>query len=413
MRIIHSVRYLLLAAILFAIPAASFAQVAVGISVGIAPPEIPVYEQPLCPGEGYIWTPGYWAYGDDDYYWVPGTWVLAPRVGVLWTPGYWGWGGGGYLWHAGYWGPHVGFYGGINYGFGYVGSGYYGGRWDRGHFAYNRSVNNVNVTIIHNTYNTRVVNRTTTRVSYNGGNGGVRARESARERQFSRENHIQMASVQAQHEQAARSDRSQFAKVNNGRPNVAATPRPGAFNDRAVVHAREGGGANPRANGRTATVNPNNNRSSRNDRPNTATQTRPERSTAVAPNNTRGARNDRPATATQTRPAPANNAPRANNADRPANARTVAPRSTAPDRPNTAHSNAPRANTDRPATHSAPPANATHERPTPQRSAAPRPAPAPQRAAPQPSHQAAPQQHNAPHQENKSQQKDREPHGKP
>ena len=410
MRIIRSVRYLLLAAMFFAIPAASFAQVAVGISVGIAPPEIPVYEQPPCPGEGYIWTPGYWAYGDDDYYWVPGTWVVAPRVGFLWTPGYWGWGGGGYLCHAGYWGPHVGFYGGINYGFGYVGSGYYGGRWDHGHFAYNRSVNNINVTVIHNTYNTRVVNRTTTRVSYNGGNGGIRARETARERQFSRENHIQMASVQAQHEQAARSDRSQFAKVNNGRPTVAATPRPGAFNDRGVVHAREGG--NPRANGRAAAVNPNNNRGARNDRPNTATQTRPERTTAVAPNNTRGTRNDRPATATQTRPAPADNAPRANT-DRPGNTRTVAPRSTTPDRPNTAHSNAPHANTERPAIRSAPPANATHERPTPQRSAAPRPAPTPQRAAPQPSHQAAPQQHNAPRQENRPQPKEHEPHGKP
>ena len=131
MRMIHSIRTALLAAIMFAIPAASFAQISVGIAVRIAPPVLPVYEQPLCPGEGYIWTPGYWAYGDDDYYWVPGTWVLAPRVGVLWTPGYWGWGDGGYFWHGGYWGPHVGFYGGVNYGFGYVGVGYLGGRWER------------------------------------------------------------------------------------------------------------------------------------------------------------------------------------------------------------------------------------------------------------------------------------------
>jgi hypothetical protein len=235
MRTIQSIRTLFLAAVMLAIPAASFAQVSVGISVGFAPPAIPVYEQPLCPGEGYIWTPGYWAYGDDDYYWVPGTWVEAPRVGVLWTPGYWGWGGGGYRWNAGYWGPHVGFYGGINYGYGYVGEGYYGGRWDRGHFAYNRSVNNVNVTVIHNTYNTRVTNINNSRVSYNGGNGGIRARETARDRQAAREQHIQMASTQVQHEQAARQDRSQFAKVNNGRPNVAATPRPGAFQDRGVV----------------------------------------------------------------------------------------------------------------------------------------------------------------------------------
>ncbi len=205
----HSIRTVLLAAIMFAIPAASFAQISVGIAVRIAPPVLPVYQQPICPGEGYIWTPGYWAYGDDDYYWVPGTWVLAPRVGVLWTPGYWGWGDGGYFWHGGYWGPHVGFYGGVNYGFGYVGVGYLGGRWEGGHFAYNRTVNNVNVTVIHNTYNTRITNNynNSTRVSYNGGNGGVRAQETAQERQATREQHIQATSVQAQHEHAARSDR--------------------------------------------------------------------------------------------------------------------------------------------------------------------------------------------------------------
>src|SRR5262249_48991704 len=71
------------------------AQVAIGISVNFAPPVLPVYEQPLCPGEGYIWTPGYWAWDPDygDYYWVPGTWVLAPQPGYLWTPPYWGWNG--------------------------------------------------------------------------------------------------------------------------------------------------------------------------------------------------------------------------------------------------------------------------------------------------------------------------------
>ena len=99
----------------------------------IGPPALPVYEQPLCPGEGYIWTPGYWAWSDDDgYYWVPGTWVLAPETGYLWTPGYWGFNDGVYLWNAGYWGPHIGFYGGINYGFGYFGEGFAGGEWRGG-----------------------------------------------------------------------------------------------------------------------------------------------------------------------------------------------------------------------------------------------------------------------------------------
>jgi len=87
---------LLFALVSLAIPTETPAQVAVGISVHIGPPALPVYVQPVCPGEGYIWTPGYWAYGPDGYYWVPGTWVVAPTPGFLWTPGYWGWGGGAY-----------------------------------------------------------------------------------------------------------------------------------------------------------------------------------------------------------------------------------------------------------------------------------------------------------------------------
>jgi hypothetical protein len=67
-----SIRSMLFALIMLAMPAASFAQIGVGISVTIAPPELPVYEQPICPGEGYIWTPGYWAWDGDDYCWVPG-----------------------------------------------------------------------------------------------------------------------------------------------------------------------------------------------------------------------------------------------------------------------------------------------------------------------------------------------------
>jgi hypothetical protein len=177
---IHLMRAMLLAAAVLFMSAASFAQVSVSITV--APPELPVYEQPVCPAEGYIWTPGYWAWDDDDgdYYWVPGTWVEAPETGFLWTPGYWAWGGSSFVFYDGYWGPHVGFYGGIDYGFGYFGHGYEGGRWDNGHFLYNRAVNNVDVTIIHNVYETRVVNETrVTRVSYNGGNGGINERRTS------------------------------------------------------------------------------------------------------------------------------------------------------------------------------------------------------------------------------------------
>ena len=103
-----AVRWWLLAVIILSFSAASFSQVAVGISVRIGPPALPVYAQPICPGPGYMWTPGYWAWGGGGYYWVPGTWVQPPRVGVLWTPGYWGFVGGVYSFHVGYWGPHIG-----------------------------------------------------------------------------------------------------------------------------------------------------------------------------------------------------------------------------------------------------------------------------------------------------------------
>jgi hypothetical protein len=248
MRKVPIIRLLLFAFVLMAIPAAMApaASAGFGVAITIAPPVLPVYVQPPCPGDGYIWTPGYWAYGPDGYYWVPGTWVIAPEVGFLWTPGYWGWGGGGYFWHAGYWGPHVGFYGGINYGFGYGGFGYEGGYWHGGHFFYNRSVNNVNVTNVHNVYNRTVINNHTNvnRVSFNGGRGGVNARPTSAEMAANRDHHIGATSAQKQHEHAASTDRAQFASVNHGRPSVTATARPGEFSNHGTVTANNNHNSN-------------------------------------------------------------------------------------------------------------------------------------------------------------------------
>ena len=123
----------------YAQPAYSEPAVDVEVTANEAPPPLPDYEQPPCPEDGYMWTPGYWAWGGGGYYWVPGTWVQPPRVGVLWTPGYWGFVGGVYSFNVGYWGPHIGYYGGVNYGFGYVGVGFAGGRWVGNSFAYNQN----------------------------------------------------------------------------------------------------------------------------------------------------------------------------------------------------------------------------------------------------------------------------------
>jgi len=236
-------RFLLPMLFLLALPALSMAEVSVNVSVGVPPPELPVYDQPPIPGDGYIWTPGYWAWSDDDqdYYWVPGTWVLAPEPEYLWTPGYWGAAGAVFLWHAGYWGPHVGFYGGVNYGYGYGGRGYEGGYWEGGRMYYNRTVNNISNTNITNVYNKTVINNVTVnRVSYNGGNGGVPAQPTSAELAATRERHIAVTPVQRQHDQAARTNPVLHASQNQGHPPIAATPRPGAFSGPGVVPARGG-----------------------------------------------------------------------------------------------------------------------------------------------------------------------------
>lgn len=237
-----AVRCLLLAFAILAASAASFAQVRVAISIG--PPVLPVYEEPVCPGDGYIFTPGYWGWDDvdADYYWIPGTWVLAPEIGFLWTPGYWGWGDGGFFFTDGYWGPTVGFYGGISYGFGYYGVGYVGGRWNGDHFFYNQAVNNVNVSVTRNVYNESVNVNNVNRVSFNGGNGGTDARPTAQDETAARARHIPPVQAQVQHAQAARGNPDLRASVNHGKPPIAATPRPGAFTDRGVMPATAAGG---------------------------------------------------------------------------------------------------------------------------------------------------------------------------
>ena len=221
------------------------------IAITVAPPELPVYEQPALPVPGYIWTPGYWAYGSEGYFWVPGTWVQPPSVGLLWTPVYWGWRDGVYGWNAGYWGPHIGFYGGVNYGFGYGGVGYEGGHWNNGVFAYNRTVNNFGSVTVTNVYSKTIITDTTvTRVAFNGGTGGIAVRPTPQEEAAARESHVAATAMQTQHEHTASTNKALLASENHGRPAIAATSKPGEFTGKGVVAAREvkPSAAPPRAN---------------------------------------------------------------------------------------------------------------------------------------------------------------------
>ena len=218
-------------------PAPAHANVVVGVSVGFPPPPLPYYDQPPIPGPGYIWTPGYWAWDGFDYYWVPGTWVLAPEPGFLWTPAFWDWDNGAYLFHAGYWGLNVGFYGGIDYGFGYAGYGYEGGYWDHDRFFYNRTVNNISNVNITNVYNRPVSDPRVTNVSYHGGPGGLTARPTSAQIAASRGFHLLPTSVQQQHQRAAAAAPLLHAANNHGVPPIAATARPGVLRGPGVVSA--------------------------------------------------------------------------------------------------------------------------------------------------------------------------------
>lgn len=251
--ILRTAAALMLGALLIVQPASA----AVSISVRIGPPLLPVYEQPVVPGDGYVWTPGYWAWSDDlqDYYWVPGTWVVAPRPGLLWTPAYWAWDDGVYVFHEGYWGPRVGFYGGINYGFGYPGVGFRGGYWRGTRFYYNESVTHVDKTVVRNVYNETVINNNVTinRVSFNGGAGGVQAQPTAEERMAEKDAHLPPVAEQEKHVRAAQSDPQLRASANKGRPAIAATQRPaemtGAHVKAATNAAESGEQAQARASG--------------------------------------------------------------------------------------------------------------------------------------------------------------------
>jgi len=191
------------------------------------PPPMPEYQQPPCPGDGYIWAPGYWSYGGGEgYYWVPGAWVMAPYAGALWTPGWWGYTNERYGWHRGYWGRHIGYYGGVAYGHGYDGFGYQGGYWRGSHFEVNRYDNNVNTRDVHDAYNYRVKRYNTSRVSYNGGQGGLQARPRPEEVEALHERHSPPMTAQMRVAQEARSTKQNYFRANRGRPQMPAANQP-------------------------------------------------------------------------------------------------------------------------------------------------------------------------------------------
>ena len=138
--------------------------------------------------------------------------------GYLWTPPWWGWNNGAYVFNQGYWAPQVGFYGGVDYGFGYSATAS-GGRWQNNHFYYNTAVVNVNTTVIRNVYvNKTVIVNNNVHVSFNGGQGGIQARPTQQEEAVARMRHVPPPAAQEQRIQMARSNPQFRASANHGRP---------------------------------------------------------------------------------------------------------------------------------------------------------------------------------------------------
>lgn len=238
------------ALILGAAPVGNFiapaqAQVAVDATATIAPPPLPVYVQPPIPGVGYLWVPGYWAWDGSEYYWVPGYWGMPPTANLYWTPAYWAWDAAAndYAFYAGYWGPTVGYYGGIDYGFGYTGQGYQGGYWRDNRFYYNQAANNLGGVAVATVYN-RAVPAATNHVAYNGGSGGTTAKPTPGQLAMAREHHIGPTAEQERHVQEASRIGSLRYGANHGRPPITATARAGDFNgQRAATREGEAGHA--------------------------------------------------------------------------------------------------------------------------------------------------------------------------
>ena len=195
----------------------------------IAPPPLPLYTRPPIPGPGYAWVPGYWAWDGQEYYWVPGYWMLPPATGLLWTPGYWSadTADHDYTFDDGYWSSTVGFYGGVDYGFDYPGEGFYGGYWQGDVFFYNIAVYVLIRAPIRTVYNRPPPHMPTSRVSYNGGQGGLTARPIGPEMVDAPGRRVPPTAAQARHQDVASGVPSQKFSANQGRPATAAVARAG------------------------------------------------------------------------------------------------------------------------------------------------------------------------------------------
>jgi hypothetical protein len=76
------------------------ARVAVGVSIGVAPPAARIERVVVRPG--YAWSPGYWRWNGARHVWVGGVWLRA-QPGRHFVPAGWIHVGPAWRFHRGYW----------------------------------------------------------------------------------------------------------------------------------------------------------------------------------------------------------------------------------------------------------------------------------------------------------------------
>jgi hypothetical protein len=97
-------------------------------------------------------------------------------------------------------------------------------------------VNNFGNVHITNVYSKTVIkNVNVTRVSFNGGAGGVATRPTPQEMAVASEQHIAPTTIQTQHVQAASTNHALLASVNHGKPAILATSKPANFSGHGLT----------------------------------------------------------------------------------------------------------------------------------------------------------------------------------
>ena len=113
-------------------------------------------------------------------------------------------------------------------------------RWKgRCKLIYNSVVNNLGTVDVSSNYEQPVaIDTEASRASYNGGRRGTIAKLPRSQEDLAEARHIAPNLEQQRHFELAAMDRSQYSKLNNGEPPVAATPQPGILAGPGVMPSK-------------------------------------------------------------------------------------------------------------------------------------------------------------------------------